>query len=149
MKIRGFEKISSYKEMDFPLPSRQTARSAGYDIYLPETVTIPAHGQKMVPTGVKAYMQDNEYLGIHIRSSMAVKRHLRLVNNEGIVDADYYNNPDNEGEIFAQVMNITKMPVEIHKGDRICQAIFHKYLLADDDEPGGQRQGGFGSTGDA
>ena len=38
MKIRGFEKISSYKEVDFPLPSRQTARSAGYDIYLPETM---------------------------------------------------------------------------------------------------------------
>ena len=60
MKIRGFEKISSYKEMDFPLPSRQTARSAGYDIYLPETVTIPAHGQKLVAAGVRVHMRDNE-----------------------------------------------------------------------------------------
>ena len=59
----------------------------------------------MVPTGVKAYIQDNEYLGIHIRSSMAVKRHLRLVNNEGIVDADYYNNPDNEGHLLLALAN--------------------------------------------
>ena len=148
MKIRGFEKISACEEGDGPLPSRQTARSAGYDIYLPETVTIPAHGQKIVPTGVKAYMQDNEYLGIHIRSSMAVKRHLRLVNNEGIVDADYYNNPDNEGHLLLALANDTDQDVTLEKGERVAQGIFYTYLLADDDgkAPKQERSGGFGST---
>lgn len=147
-KVRGFEKITSYKDVNFPLPSRQTARSAGYDIYLPERVTLPAHTQKMVPTGIKAYMQDNEYLGIHIRSSMAVKRHLRLVNNEGIVDADYYNNPDNEGHLLLALYNDSDSDVTLEKGERVAQGIFYTYLLADDDAraPKKERNGGFGST---
>ena len=148
MKIRGFEKITSYQNMDFPLPSRQPSRSAGYDIYLPEEVTIPAHTQKLVPTGIKAYMQDNEYLGIHIRSSMAVKRHLRLVNNEGIVDADYYNNPDNEGHMLLALYNDSDEDVTLQKGERVAQGIFYQYLLADQDgaTPKQERSGGFGST---
>ena len=133
-KVRGFEKITSYKDVDFPLPSRQTARSAGYDIYLPERVILPAHTQKMVPTGIKAYM--------------AVKRHLRLVNNEGIVDADYYNNPDNEGHLLLALYNDSDSDVTLEKGERVAQGIFYTYLLADDDArtPKKERSGGFGST---
>ena len=148
MKIRGFEKISSYKKVDFPLPSRQTARSAGYDIYLPETVTIPAHGQKMVPTGVKAYMQDNEYLGIHIRSSMAVKRHLRLVNKQGIGDAGYYNNPDKERHLLLVLAKDNGQDVDLEKGETVGQGDCTPLLY---DRCGRQRakqerSGGFGST---
>ena len=130
-KIRGFEKITAYADAEFPLPSRQTLKSAGYDFYLPADAEIPAHGQKMVPTGVKAYMQDNEYLGIHIRSSMAIKRHLRLLNHEGIVDA-----------------NDSDEAVILKKGERVAQGIFYTYLLADGDSKSAkaERSGGFGST---
>ncbi len=147
-KIRGFEKITKYENVEFPLPSRQTKRSAGYDIYLPEEVTIPAHTQKMVPTGIKAYMQEDEYLGIHIRSSMAVKRHLRLVNNEGIVDSDYYNNPDNEGHLLLALYNDSDSDITLPKDERVAQGIFYKYLVADDDDADvkAERSGGFGST---
>ena len=100
MKLRGFEKITSFKEVEFPMPERKTKMAAGYDICLPQDVTIKAHTLQMVATGVKAYMQDNEFLGVHIRSSMAVKKGLALVNNVGIIDADYYNNEDNEGHIM-------------------------------------------------
>ena len=102
----------------------------------------------MVPTGVKAYMQDNEYLGIHIRSSMAIKRHLRLLNNEGIVDADYYNNPDNEGHIMLALANDSDETVVLKKGERVAQGIFYTYLLADGDSKSAkaERSGGFGST---
>ncbi len=147
-RMRGFEKISAYVDREFPLPRRQTSRSAGYDIYLPEAVTLPAHTQMMVPTGLKAYMQDNEYLGIHIRSSMAVKRHLRLVNNEGIVDADYYNNPDNEGHLMLALYNDSDEDITLPKGERVAQGIFYQYLTTDDDAvaPKKERSGGFGST---
>ena len=87
MKIRGFEKIAAYADVDFPMPERKTKMAAGYDIYLPEDVTLEAQKLKMVPTGVKAYMQDDEFLGVHIRSSIAVKKGLALVNNVGIIDA--------------------------------------------------------------
>lgn len=147
--MRGFELVSKYTDRSL-LPQRSTKYAAAYDLraakdYFIEPYTKPI----LIATGVKAYMGTDEYLEIINRSSGPIKCGIVCTNGVGIIDTDYYNNPDNEGEIFAQVMNITKMPVEIHKGDRICQAIFHKYLLADDDEPGGQRQGGFGSTGDA
>ena len=105
MKLRGFEKITSFKEVDFPMPERKTKMAAGYDICLPQDITIKSHTLQMVPTGVKAYMQDDEFLGVHIRSSMAVKKGLALVNNVGIIDADYYNNEDNEGHIMLGLYN--------------------------------------------
>ncbi len=55
---------------------------------------------QLVPTGVKAYMQPDEMLVLANRSSNPLKRGLILPNGIGIVDADYYNNDDNEGEIF-------------------------------------------------
>ena len=103
----------------------------------------------MVPTGVKAYMKPDEVLYIHIRSSLAVKRQLVLMNSVGVVDADYYNNPDNEGHIFIALWNRGKEAVTLKAGERLAQGVFMKYLLADGDTAGkGQdRQGGFGSTG--
>ena len=147
MKLRGFEKITSFKEVEFPMPERKTKMAAGYDICLPQDVTIKAHTLQMVPTGVKAYMQDDEFLGVHIRSSMAVKKGLALVNNVGIIDADYYNNEDNEGHIMIALYNFGKEPVTLEKGERVAQGIFSKYLITNDDDATGVRTGGIGSTG--
>ena len=102
----------------------------------------------MVPTGVKAYMQDDEFLGVHIRSSIAVKKGLALVNNVGIIDADYYNNEDNEGHIMLGLFNTTDSDVTLPKGERVAQGIFYKYLTADGDNADAVRGGGFGSTGE-
>ena len=96
MKVRGFEKITKYAAVEFSMPERKTQKSAGYDICLPEDIELLPGKLQLVPTGIKAYMQDDEYLGVHIRSSIAVKKHISLVNNQGIIDADYYNNADNE-----------------------------------------------------
>lgn len=78
----------------------------------------------VIATGLKAYMQDDEYLGIHIRSSLAFKKNLNLVNSQGVIDADYYNNEDNEGHIMIGLINFGDEDVEITKGMRIAQAIF-------------------------
>ena len=149
MKLRGFEKVSKYKDSDFPMPARKTKTSAGYDICVPEDVALRPGRLVMVPTGVKAYMQPDEFLGVHIRSSMAVKKSLRLLNNVGIIDADYYNNPDNEGHIMLAIMNTGMQPLVLKKGERVAQGIFYKYLTTDDDDKTekGDRSGGFGSTG--
>ena len=149
MKIRGFEKITKYAEVDFPMPERKTELSAGYDFCLPEEVTLEPGKLQLVPTGVKAYMQPGEWLGMHIRSSMAVKKRLMLVNNVGIIDADYYNNPDNEGHIMLALLNMGENPVILPKGERVAQGIFYNYLTADGDEKVSKavRGGGFGSTG--
>ncbi|GBE34484.1 deoxyuridine 5'-triphosphate nucleotidohydrolase [bacterium BMS3Bbin06] len=145
--MRGFEVVSAYREKGINIPERKTARSAGYDIESAEDVVIPADGCAKVPTGIKAFMQDDEYLGIHIRSGLAFRKCISLVNDEGVIDADYYNNPDNEGHIVVGLVNHSGEPVEIKKGERIAQGIFKKYLLADGDDADKERLGGFGSTG--
>ena len=149
MRIRGFEKINKYKDVDFPMPVRKTKTSAGYDICVPEDVALLPGRMVMVPTGVKAYMQEDEFLGVHIRSSMAIKKGIRLVNNVGIIDADYYNNDDNEGHIMIALYNHGDEPVPVEKGMRVAQGIFYSYLTVDGDEAGrgAKRRGGMGSTG--
>ena len=148
MKLRGFEKIAKYAEVDFKMPERKTQKSAGYDFCLPEDVVLEPDKLQLVPTGVKAYMQDNEYLGMHIRSSMAVKKHIMLVNNVGIIDADYYNNADNEGHIMLALLNTGDEALALPKGECVAQGIFYNYLVADGDADSEKavRGGGFGST---
>ena len=144
---RGFEVISQYREYDIKIPIRKTALSAGYDLAIAQDVTLLPGKVALVPTGVKAYMEEDEYLGIHIRSGLAIKHSLSLINGQGIIDADYYNNKENEGHILIPVFNHGSEPVIITKGTRIAQAIFYKYLKTDNDCVGTIRSGGFGSTG--
>lgn len=147
MKIRGFEIVSSYEGKEISLPTRKTAFSAGYDIATAEEINLLPFQVTLVPTGIKSYMQADEYLGIHIRSSVAIKQKLTLINNQGIIDSDYYNNVENEGHIMIPVYNYNQEVVKLEKGTRIAQGIFYKYLSADDDSAEGLRVGGIGSTG--
>lgn len=102
----------------------------------------------LVKTGIKAYMPKDEYLALYIRSSLAMKYGLSLVNNCGIVDSSYYNNESNEGEIGFLIINFSTDTYHIKKGDKIGQGIFHKYSIIDDDITiNSNRIGGFGSSG--
>ena len=100
----------------------------------------------LVPTGIKCEMPEDFYLELSVRSSCPLKHWLILANGVGIIDADYYNNPDNEGHIFFQIINLSPFDILLKKGDTIGQGIFHKYLITDDDIAQGERTGGFGST---
>lgn len=100
----------------------------------------------LVPTGMKCQMEDNMYLELSVRSSSPLKYWLLLANGVGIIDKDYYNNPDNEGHIFLQVINLSPFDIIIHKNEKIGQAILKSYLTTTDDQAEGERAGGFGST---
>lgn len=174
---RGFKIVSARKDQGLHLPQRQTTQAAGYDFEAAEDFTLPSiwkgnfikalwqlhHQQELtaaefkqadaalkpylVPTGIKAYMQEGEFLLLANRSSGPLKRRLILPNGIGIIDADYYNNDNNEGEIFIQLINYGLRDYTIKKGERIGQGIFLPYLVADDEQaPTAQRTGGFGST---
>ncbi|HEQ2530765.1 TPA: dUTP diphosphatase [Streptococcus pyogenes] len=145
-KIRGFELVSSFTNPDL-LPKRETTHAAGYDLSVAEAVTIAPGEIKLVPTGVKAYMQDGEVLYLYDRSSNSRKKGIILINSVGVIDADYYGNEANEGHIFAQMQNITDHPVTLAVGERIVQGVFMPFLIADGDQARGERTGGFGSTG--
>ena len=101
----------------------------------------------LVSTGLKCKMDDNEYLQIVARSSTPLKYWLVVANAPGVVDADYYNNPDNEGEIFVQIINFSPFAIKLNKGDKIAQGIVSRYYTVEDDVRNGERTGGFGSTG--
>lgn len=174
-KIRGFEIVTPYLQK-VELPKRSTMQSAGYDFGAAETVEVPTIWQQvgdlagaheiadmiaeadievviekvkptMIPTGIKAYMQPGEFLAMPERSSLFKKTNLKLSNGIGIIDADYYNNPENEGHIFIGVYNLGAAPFTVEKGMKLTQGIFMPYLLADEDNAGGERLGGIGSTG--
>lgn len=149
MKLRGFELISAYKDKDIIIPTRKTQYSAGYDIAAAEDIIVHPNSLSIVPTGIKAYMQPDEYLGIHIRSGLSIKNKLSLINSQGIIDADYYNNSENEGHILIAIYNHNLQEIVINKGVRIAQGIFYKYLLTDIDDHDifSIRKGGLGSTG--
>lgn len=162
-KKRGFEVVSTSERMELNLPKRETKLAAGYDFEASETKVIPSFWKQLVlnmdggskgqlkptliPTGIKAYMQDDEYLQLTNRSSNPLKQLLLLSNGVGIIDADYYNNEQNEGHIQFQFWNFGLRPRVIKKGDRIGQGIFLSFLKADDDNATKSRNGGFGSTG--
>lgn len=144
---RGFEVVSEYCGCDIKLPVRKTTLSAGYDITIAQDITLVPGKVVLVPTGIKAYMEADEYLGIHIRSGLAIKHSLSLINGQGIIDADYYNNQENEGHILVAVFNHGSEAVSLTKGTRLAQGIFYKYLKAEHDCADTVRAGGFGSTG--
>jgi dUTP pyrophosphatase len=101
----------------------------------------------MVRTGIKVKMNEDEVLEIYNRSSFPTKKGLMLANNVGIIDYDYYDTLETEGEILLPMWNFSNEDILIQMGDRIAQAKFCKYLTTDDDTADGERIGGFGSTG--
>ena len=173
-KIRGFEKIAAFGE-EINLPVRATKGAAGYDFEASADVVIPTiwkqgigtvlkaafKGLKvtlddstlkevkpvLVPTGIRSYMGEGEYLQLCNRSSNPMKNFLLLSNGVGVIDNDYYNNPDNEGHIMFQFINFGLTDKTIKKGERIGQGIFLPFLKADQDESSATRTGGFGSSG--
>ena len=153
--MRKFEKVSrdiflrdvplgNYDEL--LLPRRSTKYSAGYDFYSPISFTLNPGERKVIPTGIKVCMNDNEFLAIYIRSSLGFKWDIWMCNQVGIIDADYYGNSENEGHIFVCLKNEGNSSVTINKGDRFVQGIFTPYLITDDDTVTGIREGGIGST---
>ena len=149
-RVRGFEVAKGFEDKEINLPIRKTKYSAGYDIEAAEDVVIPSFKKGINPTliktGIKAYMQDDEVLYLYNRSSNPKKKGLILANSVGVIDKDYYGNPDNDGHIMFAFYNIKDEDVEIKKGETVGQAVFQKYLVVDDDNAEGERLGGFGST---
>ena len=149
MRLRGFEIAKGYEDKDIHLPVRKTKNSAGYDVEAASDIVIEPYknGMKptLIPTGLKAYCQDDEYY-ILVNRSSGPKKGLVMANSIGIIDADYYGNESNDGHFYFQYWNFGDKPLEIKKGDVIGQVIFQKYLTVDDDNATGMITGGFGST---
>lgn len=132
---------------EYNLPQRQTKYSAGYDFEVIEEFSLNPGESKKIPLGVKANFNNDEMLMIVIRSGIGFKHNIRMCNQVGIIDSDYYNNNANEGHLFIKLQNESDKVFIAKKGERICQGIFIKFLTVDnEDEITRKRTGGFGST---
>ena len=127
------------------IPKRATKGSAGYDIYSLFTFVLYPGETIYIPTGLRVQMDNDTVFMIYPRSGLGFKYRFQLDNTCGIIDSDYFNS-DNEGHIFVKMTNCGHGMLEVEKGDAICQGIFMKYLLTDDDDTTGERNGGLGST---
>ena len=128
------------------LPRRATKGSAGYDFYTPIDIHLEPGETVKIPTGIRCEMNERWVLMIYPRSGLGFKYRLQLNNTVGVIDSDYYGNPDNDGHFMFAYYNFFNEDVVIKKGDVIGQVIFQKYLVTDDDNATGMRAGGFGST---
>lgn len=156
--MRSFEKISFEqfsKDInddkilydEYELPKRSTISSAGYDFFALYDYSLKPGEIKKIPTGIKAMMNHDEVLFLIDRSSMGFKYNVRMCNQVGVIDADYYNNGANEGHIYIKIQNEGDKVYYVKKGEAIIQGIFIKYLTADNEnEIKNQRVGGIGST---
>jgi len=127
-------------------PIRGTNLSAGYDFFSPKKYIIGPGENLKIPTGMRVKMQEDEWLGIYIRSSIGFKYNVRLKNSVGVIDADYVN-AQNEGHIWIALYNHGDAPLVIDAGEAFAQGIFQRYLLVEEDEPKEiHRNGGIGST---
>lgn len=154
---RFFEKISfeEFKKVfgdnkdlyeEYKLPKRGTMYSAGYDFFAIKDYTIKPGEIVKIPTGYKAQFERDEMLLLVVRSSIGFKWNVRMTNQLGVIESDYYNNQDNEGHMFVSLQNHGDKDFVINKGDAYIQGIFTKFLITDDDSVTTKRIGGFGST---
>ena len=137
----------AYRHKPTFLPTRTTAKSAGHDFFLKEDVTIKPGKAVFQYTDVKCRLNRDEVLLLFVRSSIGIKKHLMLANGTGVIDADYYGNADNDGNIGLTLYNYGTDAVTLKAGQKIMQGVIVDYKISDNDCVTSGRYGGFGSTG--
>lgn len=142
---RYFEKISfeQFKKdikddkklyEEYKLPKRSTKNSAGYDFYAVEDFVIKPGEIKRIPTGYRAKFNEDEVLLIVVRSSTGFKYNVRMTNQVGVIDSDFYGSIQNNGHMLVSLQNHGDKDYVVKKGEAYCQGIFMKYLTVDDEE---------------
>jgi dUTP pyrophosphatase len=140
-------KFRKYPQEEIKIPYRKTVGSAGYDIFSPIDVEIPAKGEVLLWTDIKVNMENNLVFEIYIRSSLAIKKNITLKNAVGIIDSDFSNNRDNDGNIGICLVNNSILPFQIKKSDAVAQGIFKQYFtVVEEVKLFSDRVGGIGST---
>ncbi|MDD6224492.1 MAG: hypothetical protein PUB18_05795 [bacterium] len=131
----------------YNIPRRSTKMSAGYDFESIIDFTLRPGEIKSIPLGVKIHMNVGDVMFLVVRSSQGFQYNVRMCNQVGVFEADYCDNPDNEGHAWIRLQNHGDLDYVVKRGDRICQAIFTKFLIVDDEEEiDNIRIGGIGST---
>lgn len=133
-------------DTSLPLPSYQTAGSAGIDLYARVETVIPARGLARIPLNIAIQLPEGTWALLAARSSLS-KKGLIVANGIGVGDYDYRGDND---EYQAALLNVGDTDVTIAKGERIVQLIVMNYdrvEFAEKEQFNAPDRGGFGSTG--
>ena len=147
------------------LPTRATTGSVGYDFYCPgDLAPIPPLSGVTIPTGIKCKLEPGWGLFIVPKSGLGLRYRTILSGTIGVIDSDYYNCDETEGQIFVTIDNglypiprknpitqQTELPSEqylcLTTGMSFVQGIILPIGYAEETEPvTAVRKGGFGST---
>ncbi len=149
---KDYEDLLGHHDVDYnaileeiSLPRRATAKSAGYDFVLPIDISLRPGESIRIPTGIRCKMEEGYVLEIYPRSSLGLKYQMALLNTVGIIDADYYEAP-NEGHIIVPIINRSDVIMDLRRGERFVQGVFLAYYTAKEEKPTDKRIGGFGSS---
>ena len=128
-------------------PRRATAGSAGYDFFSPAGFTLAPGETILLPTGVRARIDEGWVLKLYPRSGLGFKYRLQLNNTVGIIDSDYFS-AQNEGHIMLKLTNASNegRTLVVQPGEAVAQGVFVEYGIVVDDDAVAIRTGGFGST---
>lgn len=148
LKYFGTYKPEWYDNIKIPV--RGTKYSAAYDFFIPMPTKFGGDGVvrllNYIPTGIKVKLDPDKVLNVVPRSSMGIKHGIMLANTIGVIDADYYNNPDNEGDIILAFTRFLPGILTVKPGTKIAQGMIINYYTTEDDDVTAERTGGIGST---
>ncbi|XP_062404843.1 deoxyuridine 5'-triphosphate nucleotidohydrolase, mitochondrial isoform X1 [Sardina pilchardus] len=126
------------------VPTRGSAKAAGYDLYSAYDYTVGPMDKAIVKTDIQIAIPHGCYGRVAPRSGLAAKHFIDV--GAGVVDEDY------RGNVGVVLFNFNKESFEVKKGDRIAQLICERICYPDlleletlDETQRGE--GGFGSTG--
>lgn len=141
-------RVRRVRPSDLPLPSYQTPHAAGLDLLadVTEPLTLEPMERRLVPTGLAIELPEGFEAQVRPRSGLALKQGLTCLNTPGTIDADY------RGEVQVLLVNLSREPSVIRRGDRVAQLVVapvsHATLVEVDALSDTSRgAGGFGSTG--
>jgi dUTP pyrophosphatase len=141
-------KIRIVNHSSHPLPTYETAASAGMDLRanLDADIVLNSLERILVPTGLFVEIPDGYEAQIRPRSGLAIKKGITLLNSPGTIDADY------RGEIKVILVNLSSEPFVICNGERIAQMIISahnkaEWIEVEELENTSRGAGGFGHTG--
>ena len=141
-------KINIINKSSNALPHYETIASAGMDLraHLENDIVLPPMERVIIPTGLFMELPVGYEAQVRLRSGLAAKHGLTVLNSPGTVDADY------RGEIGVILVNLSNTAFTIKNGERIAQMVIAKHDRAEWEEvqslsDTSRGTGGFGSTG--
>ena len=138
-----------HRDADLPMPRYMSDGAAGCDVVaaLEQPLVLQPLQRAAIPTGLAMAIPAGYEVQVRARSGNALRRGLAVLNAPGTIDSDY------RGEVKILLVNLSDLPQEIVRGERIAQLVVAPVARAEwlevaaleDTDRGGA---GFGSTGD-